>query len=95
MLLPAYSPRCHRGVIDDPTLGEIARRHGEPPAQVAPRGVIQHENVCTVPGAPSRDHLAENLDVLDFELAQAETERIRRPPKRRTAAGVVRSRLPI
>lgn len=95
VLLTAYSPPCHGGVLDDPVFGDIARPHGKTPAQVAPRWVIRHENVCTVPKATSRDHLAETLDVFDFELVPAETERIRRPSKLRTAAGFVRSRLPI
>jgi len=95
VLLTAYSPLCHGGVLDDPVLAAVGRTHGKNPAQVALRWVIQHENVCTVPKATSREHLAANRDVFDFELTPGEMERIGRPSKLRTAAGFVRSRLPV
>ncbi|MFB6304294.1 MAG: aldo/keto reductase [Haloferacaceae archaeon] len=95
VLLTAYSPLCHGGVLDDDVLVEIGRRYDKSPAQVAIRWVIQHENVCTVPKASTRDHLVANRDVFDFELTDGEMARIRRPSKVRTAAGFVRSRLPV
>ncbi|MFB6257005.1 MAG: aldo/keto reductase, partial [Haloplanus sp.] len=50
---------------------------------------------CAIPKATSRDHLAANRDVFDFELTDAEMERIRRPSKLRALAGFARSRLPL
>jgi diketogulonate reductase-like aldo/keto reductase len=95
VLLTAYSPLGHGGVLSDPAVREVATRHGVSPAQVALRWAIQHEGVVAIPKATSRDHLAANLDVFDFELSEAEMEQIRQPSKLRTAAGFVRSRLPI
>jgi diketogulonate reductase-like aldo/keto reductase len=95
VLLTAYSPLCHGGVLDDDRLVAIGRRYDKTPAQVAIRWAIQHDGVCAIPKATSRDHLAANLDVFDFELAEAEMERIRRPSKLRTFAGFARSRLPV
>jgi diketogulonate reductase-like aldo/keto reductase len=95
VLLTAYSPLCHGGVLDDDCLARIGRRYDKTPAQVAIRWVIQHDGVVAIPKATSRDHLAANLDVFDFELTDAEMEEIRRPSKLRTAAGFVRSRLPV
>jgi diketogulonate reductase-like aldo/keto reductase len=93
VLLTAYSPLCHGGVLDDDVIASIGRRHGKSAAQVAIRWAIQHEGVAAVPKATTRAHLAANLDVLDFELTEAEMERIRRPSKLRAAAGFVRGRL--
>ncbi|MFB6156352.1 MAG: aldo/keto reductase [Haloferacaceae archaeon] len=95
VLLTAYSPLCHGGVLDDEVLVEVGRKYGKSAAQVAIRWVIEHENVCTVPKTSSRDHLIANRDVFDFELTDAEVERIRRPSKLRTAVGFARSRLPV
>jgi len=95
VLLTAYSPLCHGGVLDDDRLVGIGREYDKTPAQIAIRWAIQHDGVCAIPKATSRAHLAENLDVFDFELTEAEMERIRRPSKLRTFAGFARSRLPV
>jgi len=95
VLLTAYSPLCHGGVLDDDVLVGIGRRYDKTAAQVAIRWAIQHDGVCAIPKATSRDHLAANVDVFDFELTESEMERIRRPSKLRTFAGFARSRLPV
>jgi len=95
VLLTAYSPLCHGGVLYDDVLREIGRTYGKTPAQVAIRWAIQHEGVCAIPKATSRAHLAANVDVFDFELTEAEMTRVRRPSTLRTVAGFARSRLPV
>ncbi|MFB6256695.1 MAG: aldo/keto reductase [Haloplanus sp.] len=95
ILLTAYSPLCHGAVLGDDLLAAIGRKYDKTAAQVALRWVVQHENVCTVPKASTRDHLVDNRDVFDFELTPDEMARIRRPSKLRTAVGFVRSRLPV
>lgn len=95
LVLTAYSPLGHGGVLDDPVLAEIGTRYGKSPAQVALRWCLQHPNVSVVPKATSREHLAANLAVFDFELTAAEMERIRRPSKLRALSGFLRSRLPV
>jgi diketogulonate reductase-like aldo/keto reductase len=89
----AYSPLAHGGVLDDPVLEAIGDRYEKTPAQVAIRWLIQQPGVSTVPKATSRQHLAENIDVFDFELTDAEMARVRRPSKTRALAGFVRGRL--
>ncbi len=91
VLLVAYSPLCHGGVLEDPVLQAIGDRHGKSPAQVAIRWLLQQPNVATVPKATSREHLAANLDVFDFTLSTAEMQRIRQPSSRRVLRGFVRS----
>jgi diketogulonate reductase-like aldo/keto reductase len=93
ILLTAYSPLGHGGVLSDDVLTAVGRRYDKTAAQVAIRWVIQHDGVCTVPKATSRHHLRANLDVFDFELTDAEMERIRQPSKLRALAGFARSRL--
>jgi len=94
VLLTAYSPMAYGTVFGDEILGMVADRYGKSPAQVALRWIVQHENVVTVPRSATAEHLAENLDVFDFELTDAEMDRIRRPSRLRTLSGLVRSRLP-
>jgi len=93
VMLTAYSPLAHGGVLDDPELADVGRRYGKTAAQVALRWVIQHDNVCTIPKATSREHLEQNLDVFDFELTDAEMDRVAQPSKLRTLSGFVRARL--
>lgn len=76
LVLTAYSPIAHGLVEDDPTLLEIGERHGKTPAQVTLRWLIQQHNVCAIPKASTEEHLRENLDVFDFELARDEVVRI-------------------
>jgi diketogulonate reductase-like aldo/keto reductase len=70
--LTAYSPLDVGDLSNDETLREIGDRHGKTPAQVALRWLVQQENVVAIPKAASREHRAENLDVFDFELTDAE-----------------------
>ncbi|NLV07373.1 aldo/keto reductase [Haloarcula rubripromontorii] len=94
VLLTAYSPLARGGVLDDPALVQIGNRYGKSPAQVALRWLLQQDGVAAIPKASSRDHLEANLAVFDFELTDAEVERIRDPSKLRTGVEFVRSQLP-
>jgi diketogulonate reductase-like aldo/keto reductase len=93
VLLTAYSPLGHGGVIDDPLLERIGERYGKSAAQVAIRWLLQQDGVATIPKATSREHLQSNLDVFDFWLTDEEMRAIRRPSKLRTASSFLRSRL--
>jgi len=76
VMLTAYSPLAKGRVADDATLAEIGDRYGKTAAQVSLRWLLQQEMVAAIPKAASRDHLRENGDVFDFELTDAEMERI-------------------
>jgi 2,5-diketo-D-gluconate reductase B len=93
VLLTAYSPLGHGGVLDDPVLERIARRHAKTPAQVALRWLVQQEQVATIPKATSREHLAANMAIFDFELTEAEMAEIRRPSKYETLKGFLKARV--
>jgi diketogulonate reductase-like aldo/keto reductase len=92
VLVTAYSPLAHGGVVDDPVLEAIGEGYKKSPAQVAIRWLVQQPNVITVPKATSRAHIAANCDVFDFVLDDDEMERIRQPSRARAAAGFLRSR---
>jgi len=93
LLLTAYSPLAHGGVVEDDLLAEIGERYGKTPAQVALRWAISHRNVSAIPKATSRGHLEENVDVFDFSLAREEMDRIARNSPVKTGLSWVRGRL--
>ena len=64
----AYCPLARGEVAGDPTLKEIAAKHGKTPAQVALRWLVQQDGVAAIPKAASSEHLRSNLEVFDFAL---------------------------
>jgi 2,5-diketo-D-gluconate reductase B len=75
-LLTAYTPLSRGGVQDDDTLREIGADHGKTATQVALRWLVQQDKVSAIPKATGGEHLAENLDVFDFELSEEEMDRV-------------------
>lgn len=69
--LQAYSPLVKALRLDDPTLVNVASRHGKTPAQVLLRWQVQR-GVSAIPKATGREHLRENIDIFDFELGEAD-----------------------
>ncbi|UVE49210.1 aldo/keto reductase [Haloferax larsenii] len=76
VLLTAYSPLNLGSGLSDEMLQEIGTRHGKTPAQVALRWLVQQEYVAAIPKASQERHLAENIDIFDFELSEAEMEQV-------------------
>lgn len=70
-----YRETGHTSTLEDPTIGEIARRHGKSPAQVMLRWGLQHGR-SVIPKSSKPARIAENLDVFDFELTPAELRAI-------------------
>ena len=73
-LLTAYTPLSRGGVQGDATLREIGEAHGKTATQVTLRWLVQQEKVSAIPKATGEEHLAENLDVFDFELSEEEMD---------------------
>ncbi|WP_269858864.1 aldo/keto reductase [Streptomyces sp. RPT161] len=64
----AWSPLGQgKGLLDDPTIGKIAEKHGRTPAQIVLRWHIQLGNVA-IPKSVTPSRIAENIDVFGFEL---------------------------
>ena len=58
-----------RSTFDDPTLQEIARRHGKSPAQVMLRWHLQAGR-SAIPKSIKPARIAENCDIFDFTLTE-------------------------
>jgi diketogulonate reductase-like aldo/keto reductase len=59
---------AEKSTFDDPTLLEIARKHGKSAAQVMLRWHLQ-EGRSAIPKSTKPARIAENFDVFDFELS--------------------------
>lgn len=62
-------------VLDEPVIAELAAKYGKAPAQVIMRWQVQEGNVV-IPGSKTPAHIAENIDVFDFELTDAEMAQV-------------------
>lgn len=67
----AWSPLAQGAVLDAPVLTAIADAHGKTSAQVVLRWHIQLGNIV-IPKSVTPKRIAENLDLFDFELSDAE-----------------------
>lgn len=77
IVLQSWSPLvCGRaGILQNPLLAQIARNHGKTPAQVALRWLVQRGIPLNVKSVHP-DRMAENLNIFDFQLSQAEMESV-------------------
>jgi 2,5-diketo-D-gluconate reductase A len=75
IVIQAYSPLTRGNRLDDPTLRNIAADYDKTPAEVLLRWNLQRGTV-PIPKANKREHLSENIDVFDFELADAAMARL-------------------
>ncbi|MEV7381379.1 aldo/keto reductase [Streptomyces lydicus] len=64
----AWSPLGQgKGLLEDPTIGRLAAKHGKTAAQVVLRWHLQLGNVV-IPKSVTPSRIAENIDVFGFEL---------------------------
>ncbi|MGK5643667.1 aldo/keto reductase, partial [Streptomyces sp. URMC 126] len=64
----AWSPLGQgKGLLDDPVIAEIARKHGRTPAQVVLRWHLQTGNMV-IPKSVTPSRIEENIDVFSFVL---------------------------
>lgn len=71
IITEAYCPLGSGKLLQNPAVAEVAAAHGKSAAQVLIRWSIQLGNVV-VPRATTPARMAENIDVFDFELTDAE-----------------------
>ena len=67
----AWSPLAQGELLDDETIVAIAERHGKTPAQAILRWHLQLGNVV-IPKSVTPERIRENLELVDFELSDAE-----------------------
>ena len=63
--------------FSNPVLTEIGRKYGKSSAQTALRFLLQ-SNVVVIPKSTHKERMAQNIDVFDFTLGEADMEAIRR-----------------
>jgi 2,5-diketo-D-gluconate reductase A len=72
----AWSPLGQgKGLLEDPTLGQIAQKHGRTPAQIVLRWHLQTGNVV-IPKSVTPSRIAANFDVFGFELDDTDLKAI-------------------
>lgn len=76
IVFTAYCPLARGRLFDDPILREIARSKGKTVAQIALRWLMQQGNIAAIPRSANAKHMAESLQVFDFELTGDEMSRI-------------------
>ncbi len=73
--LEAWSPLMQGGLLEEPTLVEIANKYNKSTAQIIIRWDLQTE-VVTIPKSTKPHRIAENADVFDFELTPEDMDKI-------------------
>jgi diketogulonate reductase-like aldo/keto reductase len=62
------NPSEQRGLLGNPQLAAVARRHGVTPAQVALAWLLRQDDVVVIPKAVRPQHVRENRAALDLVL---------------------------
>ncbi|KAM4618162.1 aldo-keto reductase family 1 member B1 [Polymixia lowei] len=79
---PARPPQLHRGdtdpekLLEDPVLGDIARKHRRSPAQVLLRYHVQ-QGISVIPKSDKPHHILENTKIFDFSLTDEDMSSLR------------------
>jgi len=76
LIFTAYCPLARGRLFNDPVLRDIADKKGRSIAQIALRWLMQQGNIAAIPRSSNPKHIAESLNVFDFELTQEEMQRI-------------------
>jgi diketogulonate reductase-like aldo/keto reductase len=75
MAVVAYSPIARGGAKGDKLLERIGKAHGKTAAQVCLRWLTQ-QGIVVIPRTSKLERLAENFDILNFDLSDAEMKEI-------------------
>ena len=71
----SWSPLGQGQQLEDPTVGEIARKHGKTPAQVVIRWHLD-SGLIVIPKSVTPSRIVENIDVFDFKLDLADMDKL-------------------
>jgi 2,5-diketo-D-gluconate reductase B len=74
--MTAYCPLGRGKMLTDPVVADIARSTGKSIAQVVLRWHLQQPNVIPIPRSSNAGRQAQNIDVFDFTLNDAQMQRI-------------------
>ncbi|MBT2681243.1 aldo/keto reductase [Bacillus sp. ISL-35] len=73
--MEAWSPLKQGELLSEPTIVEIAEKHGKSPAQIILRWDLQN-GVVTIPKSIKEHRIIENADIFDFELSTDDMDRL-------------------
>lgn len=73
--MEAWSPLMQGHIVSVQTIQEIAKKYNKTPAQVTLRWNLQNE-VIAIPKSVNPSRIAENAQIFDFELSQADMNTI-------------------
>jgi 2,5-diketo-D-gluconate reductase A len=73
--IESYSPLGRGASLDNPTVRDIARRHGKSPAQAIIRWHLQ-QGLIVIPKSANPERIRQNIEVFDFELDSEDMRRI-------------------
>jgi diketogulonate reductase-like aldo/keto reductase len=88
----AYTPLGSGGMLGNPALAGIARRHGATPAQIALACLLRQESTIVIPKASRPEHVRENRAALDVQLTTEDLSALDRafpPPKGKSSLGML------
>lgn len=71
--LEAWAPLMQGGLLEDPTIAKIAEKYEKSNSQVILRWDIQ-SGVITIPKSVRKERMAQNADIFDFSLTDAEMQ---------------------
>ncbi|MCH1865032.1 aldo/keto reductase [Nocardioides sp. CFH 31398] len=71
----AWSPIAQGGVLDDPTISEIAEKHGKSTAQVTLRWHVERGDII-FPKSVTPERIKANFEIFDFRLTPDEVAAI-------------------
>ncbi|MGX7418902.1 aldo/keto reductase [Carnobacterium gallinarum] len=69
--MEAWSPLMNGEILTNPMILELAEKYAKSAAQIVLRWDLQN-NVVTIPKSTNAERLAQNKDVFDFELTEAD-----------------------
>jgi len=75
--IESWSPLGSGRLLDDPTIGTIARKHGKTAAQAIIRWHVQ-QGLIVIPKSVNKERIVSNFDVFDFELDGEDLKAIER-----------------
>ncbi len=65
--------RDNKSILEEPIVSELAEKYGKTAAQVIMRWHVQQGNIV-IPGSKTPSHIADNIDIFDFELSDEDME---------------------
>jgi len=73
LLVEAYSPLGHGGLVKDSDVAAVAVKYNKSPAQVLIRWALQHGTVV-LPKSSNELRIKENTEVFDFSISEEDMQ---------------------